>query len=75
MMITEKDLLKYGIQSICAIAETTWKPKIIIRHLDDSTYDYFFDGLYEDTIETIYNNHINTVCIKQMRKEKLNEIH
>lgn len=76
-MITDEELLKYGIKSIMTIAESTFKPRLIITHLDEKQYYYDIDDVgdvYSETIERIFNEHINIVCIKKIRKYKLNEI-
>jgi len=71
-MLSDEELKKYGIKSASMIAEATWKPRVIITHLDDSEYIYDVNDIISiELLTNIINKHINSVCIIQIRKKKL----
>ena len=74
-MLSEKELQNYGIKSASVIAEGIFRPRIIIIHFDDSEYIYDFNNrITLDLLDEIINNHINNVCIRQIRKKKLESL-
>jgi len=70
-MITNNYIKKFEIKSDFIIAEGMNSPKITIIHFDDSKYIYNSDKLSFDLLDNTIKNHINIVCLKQIRKKKL----
>jgi hypothetical protein len=74
MKYTEEQLKKYGIRSVSAISEASFKPRIIVRNLDSTEYFYDIDELTESAIDDILDKHIKEYYICEIRKEKLEKL-
>jgi len=57
-MITEEELKKYGIKNVSAILEDNFKPRLIIKQVDDKEYIYDIDELTESVVDNILEKHI-----------------
>jgi len=66
-MLINEELKTYGIKSASMISEGIFKPRIIIKHLDNSVYSYYVNEeiISIELLNDIINKHINTVCIKK----------